>query len=312
MRPKSFTCPACGARNHAGWRQCQRCRADLSPVESAPAGARRGMPAGLLAGAAALVALVAGVVFFSSGGGATPSAVSAGPSGRSLPDQTAAPRPAPAGDPVEETVLTPVTREDFARAGGAAYAQGRLDVALSAFQAAVEAHPADAEARNNLGQVLVRQGQVADAIPHLEAAVAADPGKWAFRFNLARARGQAGDWAGAVEDYRAAEQLFPDDHVTAFNLGKALQALGRHGDAAQALERAVSLAPDDPSLLLPLAFSYEHLGRSPQALEAYRTFLDRRPDAPDATAIRARMAHLEQLPASAGAAEPVADAPPGA
>lgn len=314
MKVRALTCAACGARNHAGWRQCQRCRADLSPATSVPSGARRGVPVGLLAGGAALVALVTGLVLLSSGPkpAQSSSVATRGPGNPSLPTEADARRPGATGETGDEAMLTPVTPDDFARAGGAAYAQGRLDVALSAFQAAVEAHPGDAEARNNLGQVLVRQGQVADALPHFEAAVAADPDKWAFRFNLARARGQAGDWAGAVEDYRAAEGLFPDDHVTPFNLGKALQALGRHADAAQALERAVSLEPDEPSLLLPLAYSYEHLSRWPQALEAYRTFLDRRPDAADATAIRARVAQLERAPSSAGAAEPVAAAPPGA
>lgn len=202
-----------------------------------------------------------------------------------------APRPTPPA----EAVLTPVTREDFASAGEAAYAQGHMDVALSAFEAAVAAFPGDPDAENNLGQLLARLGRGRDAIPHLERATATAPDKWTYRFNLARARGLAGDWDGAVADYRVAASMFPDDHVTLFNLGRALQKTGDHAGSVEPLERAVSLSPDEPSFLLTLAASYERLSRLPEAVQAYRTFLDRQPRAADAPAIRARIARLESV-----------------
>lgn len=217
---------------------------------------------------------------------------------------------APAADRPAEAVLTPVTKEDFARAGAAAYAQGQTTVALSAFEAAVEQFPDDPEARNNLGQVLVRLGRATEALPHLEAAVAADSDRWAFRFNLARARSQMGDWAGAVADYQMASQLFPDDHVTLYNLGRAQQKLDQHAAAAQSLERAIALEPADPSFLLTLAFSYEKLSRLPQALQAYRDYLAREPQSRQAETIRARIGQLEQVGSTPAGVEPTT-LPPG-
>lgn len=229
---------------------------------------------------------------------ADPVAVATG----AVPPEPAFEVPAAAGT-TGEAVLTPVTKEDFARAGSAAYKQGQVAVALSAFETAAAQFPDDPDTRNNLGQVLVRVGRAVEAVPHLEAAVADDADRWTFRFNLARARGQAGDWSGAVADYQAAAQLFPDDHVTLYNLGRAQQKLGEHAAAAASLERAVALAPDQPSALLTLAFSYEKLSRIPQALQAYRDYVDRDPQSRQAETIRARIGQLQQVGATPEPAE---------
>jgi tetratricopeptide (TPR) repeat protein len=307
-------CGACGAKNHPDWRLCQRCRGDLSaaPADAAApgAGASRRLPWGLAAGAAAVVVAV---IAWPSSGPAPAREVSAG---TRTPGATPAESAAPPGttDRSAEAARAPVTREDFARAGEAAYAQGQLDVALSAFEAAVAAFPGDGEARNNLGQLLVRLDRVPEALEHLEAAVAADGRKWAYRFNLARARGQGGDWAGAAADYRLASDLFPGDHVTLYNLGRALQRTGDEAGAAAALEQAVALAPEESSFLLTLAASYEKLSRLPDAIVVYRQFLEKEPGSSDAAAIRSRIAGLERVghPDAGTAAEATAAPPPGA
>ncbi len=300
-------CPACGASNRADWRMCQRCRRDLREAPVAPTAAARSAWGWLVAVGGLVVAVVAMTLL-----GREPSAVPANPrNGR--PVATAGtvregPRPSTPG---VEVALTPVTREDFARAGETAYAQGQMDIALSAFESAVAAFPGDPQARNNLGQLLVRVGRVSEALPHLQAAAAADPANWTFRFNLARARGLSNDWEGAVADYQAAARIFPDDHVTLFNLGRAQQKTGQQVEAVASLERAISLDPSQPSFLLTLAASYEKLSRLPEAVQAYRDFLDRQPQAHDAPLIRARIARLEQVGGPDGAAQ-TTSAPPGA
>ncbi len=283
-------CAGCGAKNRSDWRTCLRCRRDLREpalASGAPGASRRGW-LGAAAGAAA-VAVVATTLSLR-----TPGVVSTEPPSRPpvASDEAVFERPRATAPPVE-VVLTPVTREDFARAGETAYAQGQMSVALSAFESAVAAFPNDPEARNNLGQLLVRVGRVSDALPHLLAATAADPEKWTFRFNLARARGMGGDWAGAVADYQAAAGIFPNDPVTLYNLGRALQRVGQHADAVSALERAVALDPTQHATLLALAASYEQLSRLPDAVQAYRDFLTREPQAHDAPLIRARIGRLE-------------------
>lgn len=303
-------CGGCGAKNSPGWRRCQRCRSELTaaPVEADATEPRR-LPWRLVAAAAGLAAV--GALAWPTDRPAPVPATGRSPAGARQPAGSPGPAAAGTGEG-REPARTPVTRDDFARAGEAAYAQGQLDVALSAFEGAVAGFPDDGDARNNLGQLLVRLDRVPEALPHLEAAVAADAGKWAYRFNLARARGQGGDWNGAAADYRVAADLFPDDHVTLFNLGKALQRTGDDAGAAVALERAVALAPSEPAFLLSLAASYEKLSRLPEAVQAYRRFLERDPAARDAPAIRSRIARLEQVGAPDREAQATAAPPPGA
>jgi tetratricopeptide (TPR) repeat protein len=300
-------CAACGAKNRSDWRACQRCRRDLRAVPpTVPARGRGAWAWVAVAGATGVVALAI----------ALPSSRPVADTSLSRPpvvssDEAAFDRPRAPATPVE-VVLTPVTNEDFARAGESAYAQGQMGVALSAFESAVAAFPEDPDAHNNLGQLLVRIGHVTEALPHLEAASAAEPDRWTFRFNLARARGLSGNWAGAVADYQAAARIFPDDQVTLFNLGRAQQKLGQHAEAVTSLERAVALDPSQPSLLLTLAASYEKLSRLPEAVRTYRDFLAREPRAQDASAIRARIGRLEQVGVADSPAVTTSSNPPGA
>ena len=296
MSRGAHVCAACGAKNHAGWRKCQRCGHELpaQAVKVAPPGRQEsGGQRRVLLGVAAAVMAIAAAGF------------AAWPARTRVPAARAAARPAAArpvaavhqGDgaraaDAEEHALTPVTADDFLRAGEGAYAQGNVGVALSAFEAAVAAHPDDPDAQNNLGQVLVRLGRAKDAIAPLETAAALLPDRWTYRFNLARARGLAGEWEAAVADYEIAARLFPDDYVTTTNLAAALEHVGQFDESVAAYEKAVALAPSESSLLLALGRGYERVNRAADAARTYRAYLDAQPDAPDAAKIRA---HLDAI-----------------
>lgn len=309
MSPSVLHCAACGAKNRPDWRLCQRCRRDLRQAPVDTPSRRRGSWVWLVVGGAATAIAVLVMARPASPPASADSALRRPPAAS---DEAVFERPVRLAAPVVEVALAPVTREDFARAGESAYAQGQMAVALSAFESAASAFPHDPDAQNNLGQMLVRIGRVAEALPHLQAAASADPGKWTFRFNLARARALGGDWDGAVADYLAAAQIFPDDPVTLTNLGRAQQKAGLHAEAVTSLERALALDPGQPSSLLTLALSYEKLSRLPEAVQAYRDFLDREPQANDASAIRARIGRLEQVGVADGTAVTTSVPTPGA
>jgi Flp pilus assembly protein TadD len=264
MSRAPLLCPDCGAKNHPGWRRCQRCRADLVgplgpsvPVADAAAGGEPGRSSVPWLSAVALVAIAA-VVWVA------------------LPDRAArteapvvqaagfvpAAGPAPAA-----TVVAPASDQGVpvpgyaGRRGIASYRDGDLDGAIADFEEAVAASPQDAESLNNLGQVFVRQGRISEALPLFDRAITLSPDKWAFRFNRARARGLVNDWPGAVEGYREADRAFPDDHVTLFNLGLALRRTGQHAEAASVLERVVSQGSPEASWFLPLGQTYEATSR---------------------------------------------------
>jgi len=215
-----------------------------------------------------------------------PGDVGAGP----MADTVAPPRPISAPSsarPSSEVEGATHQALNAVRAGNAAYAKGDLAGALTDYEAAVAALPDNADARNNLAQVLVRQSRVSEALPHLTEAVRLDPKRWAYRFNLARVYGQLDRWQDAVTEYRAASQLFPDDYATQFNLGLALLQVRDYHDAARSLEQAVASAPNHHSLLITLGTAYVGAERPDRARAAFEQFLDRAPHDPEALRVKA-------------------------
>lgn len=209
-------------------------------------------------------------------------------------DATSVPAPTPAATApvVDAARLAPSQSGDARRRGQAAYAAGDLTGALSQFEAAVAANPGDADARNNLAQVLVRENRVADALPHLDEAVQLEPARWAFRFNRARAYGLVGRWPDAVIEYQAAADLFPDDYATRYNLGLACLRIERYDDAIRELEQAVRLAPGEPSFLLSLGKAHAALQHTDRARAAFERFLALAPNDPEAPTVKSILAAL--------------------
>jgi len=187
----------------------------------------------------------------------------------------------------------PVTSIDESRQGLAAYNRGDVTGSVEQFTAAVEADPQNADAQNNLGQVLVRTGRTREAVPHFDRAIALSEGTWAYHFNRARAYAELKEWSRAIAGYRDAARLFPDDYITAFNLAKALQASGDLPAALAEFERAIALAPAQADFHLSHAFALETAGQPRQAAAAYRRFLQLEESSPRAEKIKARIAQLE-------------------
>ena len=113
--------------------------------------------------------------------------------------------------------------------GNELLAQGRLDEAIAAYRAAVEAEPRLAEAHHNLGVAL-------------------------------RSRGDLGD---ALREFLIAVQLEPELAEGHRNVGVTLLQLGRAKDARRALERALSLAPEDELTRRALAEAIAASGTEP-------------------------------------------------
>ncbi|HXG87945.1 MAG TPA: tetratricopeptide repeat protein [Vicinamibacterales bacterium] len=185
---------------------------------------------------------------------------------------------------------------DAIRSGGAAYATGDLISAQTQFEAAVIAAPDDAEARNNLAQVLVRQGKTAQAMPHYDVAVKIAPDKWSYRFNRARAYSQLERWADAAVEYEVATRLFPDDFATHYNLGLALIRLRRYSDAVGWLEKAVAAAPEEHGFLIQLGTAHIGAGQPDRARVAFEQFLSRAPNDAEAPRVKALLEALAAAP----------------
>lgn len=203
---------------------------------------------------------------------------------------------APAVPRVERppVALPSETAPDSSHRARAAYQNGDVPGALGDYQRAVDVNPDDADALNNLGQLLVRSGRAAESIARFDRAIALAGDVWAYHFNRARAYGQLGQWGPAIEGYREALRLFPEDYATQFNLAKALQATGDLPGAIQAFERAIALAPGQADFHLSHGLALEAAQRPSEAATAYARFLELAPDAADAGKVKARIAALRR------------------
>ncbi len=288
------SCPSCGIKWRQGWSRCPLCRQLPSeaavPREPAAPPGRRGV--WLFVGAVGALGVVTALTL--SGGVAprtTPAPALVAQAVR-VERSPANRRPVP--PEIDAGELAARVAADAVRSGNAAYAEGDLERAELSFATAVAAAPDDADARNNLAQVMVRQGRVGEALPHLDEAVRLAPERWAFRFNRGRARGLQGQWAGAVEDYRVAAAEFPDDYVTHYNLGLALMELQRYEAASGALEQAITLAPSEPGFLITLGTAYVGANQQDRARAAFARFLELAPEHGEAPRVQALLTAMDE------------------
>ena len=289
-------CPQCGQKLRPQWARCPRCRILLpDAISGDAAGAGDEQPSKTrgpwwIGGGIGLAVLTLAIVL-GSRQQSPPSVVvpvSAAPQDTSVAATGDVPAIQITGED-SEAVLPSTSFEaiDAKRAGSVAYSTGDFVTALGQMEAAVAAAPADADARNNLGQLLVRNGRALDALPHFDEAVRLDGDKWDYRFNRARAFGLLDRWNEAVAEYRIAAQLFPDDHATLYNLGLALMRVRDFTAAVTTLERAVAMAPEQHDFLITLGTAYVGAAQNDRARATFEKFLEVAPNDPEAAKVKA-------------------------
>ena len=292
-------CPTCGQKLRPQWGRCPRCRSLLA-VSAAAAGdaADAGSSASPVAlqvwiagaGVAAILLVTAAVFLGRPGPSAAPVVSVTAPT---TPASTSA-KPA-VSETLERSRPAPAFESlDSRRAARGAYANGDFAAALTALEAAVAAAPNDPDARNDLGQLLVRQGRAAEAITHFDEAVRLDASRWSFRFNRARAYGLLNRWPEAVAEYRVAAQTFPEDHATLYNLGLALLRVKDYAGAATAIEQAVAAAPDQHDFLITLGTAYVGAAQPDRARVAFEQFLSVAPDDAEGPKVKALLQALAE------------------
>ena len=292
------TCAACGAKVREDRVRCVRCGQPL--VAAKPPQPSEPLRLPISPRTAAIIVGCVGLgwlgVMFTGGWNANqnqPVAATAAPPAAAPAPAVA--RPSVPSSPREPAAADPVAVAlDSKREGVSAYNRGDVAVAIDGFTRAVEAHPDDAEALNNLGQVLVKAGRAAEAIRHFDRAVELSPDGWAYHFNRARAYAVMQQWPRAIAGYRDAARLFPGDYATQFNLAKALQANGDVPGALEAFQRAIQLAPGQADFHLSYGLALEAAKRPKDAAAAYKQFLVLEPESPEAEKVKARVLELEK------------------
>src|SRR5262249_55920189 len=115
------------------------------------------------------------------------------------------------------------------------------------FEAAVAAHPDDAEPLQALCQHLFAHGTPAEAEHALRDLIGLDPRDAAAHHNLGTLFLRTRRYGDAVRAYEESLRHRPDAPATHLYLGYALKEAGRLDRAVAAWEQALRLAPGDPS-----------------------------------------------------------------
>ena len=128
--------------------------------------------------------------------------------------------------------------------GNALASQGKLVEAIPYFQNAIRIDPNYPEAHVNLGNALASQGKLAEAIPLFEHALELNPDFAEAHLNLGNALARQGNLAGATLHLSHALQLKPDSAMASFNLGNILASQGKLDEAVIYYERSLLSQPD--------------------------------------------------------------------
>lgn len=137
--------------------------------------------------------------------------------------------------------------------------------------------PANARARVNLGDSLVRAGQPAAALEQFQIALKLEPTAAETRYNIATILIDAGRPAEAIPFCEEAIRLKPTFANAYNNLGTSLLQIGRTQEGVAQLQTALRLKPDIPEAYCNLARAALDLGDPATAIEHARRALALRP-----------------------------------
>ncbi len=156
--------------------------------------------------------------------------------------------------------------------------QGDLAGAEAAYRRVLALEPDNAEALNNLGNVLRALKRPAESVDCFQQALKAKPEHPAILSNLGLALGDLHRFAEAAECHRRAVAADPMLAAGHNNLGLALKELGRFGDAEASYRRAIAIKPDFAEALNNLGNALRAMDRTEDATAAYRRAIAIKPD----------------------------------
>ncbi|WP_298423313.1 tetratricopeptide repeat protein [Rhodoblastus sp.] len=208
----------------------------------------------------------------------------------------------------------------FLEAGMRAHAEGRLDEAMAAIDAALRIEPDFPEALGFAGFILQDRGhalgamkfydralavrpdnaqiwfnrgillseahRAADALASFERACALQPRRADYHSNRAAALHDLGRLAEAVDACGQALALDATQSKAALNLGNALMRLGRYREARTAYERAIEIRPDYALAFCGLGIVAKELGFFDEAMRAFDKALELAPESEEALSNR--------------------------
>jgi protein O-mannosyl-transferase len=159
-------------------------------------------------------------------------------------------------------------------------ANGKLDEAISRFEAAVKLRPDNGPAHDNLAKAFLQKGQVADAMVHYRKLLEIQPESVEARNILGTVLIQQGRVREALERWQETLAIEPDNGNAKSNLAWVLATSpeGSLRDGARAVdlsEQALRLSGGkNPIIFRTLAAAYAESGRFREAIETAQRGLE--------------------------------------
>ena len=120
----------------------------------------------------------------------------------------------------------------------------QFDAAIDFFKRSLKVNPGNAEAYNNIGNVLNSKGDPDAALDYFKKALKIKPKFAAVYNNIGNALNAKGDTDAAIGSYKKALKIKPDYAEAYYNKGIALKDKGEQKAAIDSYKRAIKIKPD--------------------------------------------------------------------
>ena len=199
----------------------------------------------------------------------------------------------PFDDPlVRELAYLPAGSTALVQQGLIAVQAGEFAAAATVFARAIEADPANLEARKHLALAHVDAGQFERAEAAYEELLALAPDQAPAHFELAQLLANRGQATEAIRHLTRATELAPDYKQAHYQLALLLDRAGRPTEALERYDRVLALDSDYAEARTRRATALASSGRPAEALEILRTRVAGAPA--DAAAVQALSVVLRQ------------------
>jgi superkiller protein 3 len=150
--------------------------------------------------------------------------------------------------------------------------KGNFDLAVLAWNKAVEIDPTMVKAYNYMGRAYYTQGMMEEAITAYKKAAEIDPTHPDVHINLGIALRYNGMIDEAIEEYNKALEINPFSAIAFDEIGNALAKQEKYNEAIQAYKQAITFNPEYPEPHNHLGVVYLLKGMSKEASASFKSF----------------------------------------
>ncbi|RFC46890.1 MAG: Tetratricopeptide (TPR) repeat [Verrucomicrobia bacterium] len=169
---------------------------------------------------------------------------------------------------LEQSALLPNSAALQFNRGNLLFEEGKLENAITAYEAAIKMYPSFRRAHRNLALSILRKDSVSKALPPLLEAIRLGDQDGLTYGLLGYCRLQEERWASALQAYRMALLMEPDSVEWKSGLAQCLQHLDQDEEAVALLDEVIEARPDQASYAMVQAGIYMSMDRHESAIAA--------------------------------------------